>query len=123
MQKKQNLIQKFNNKTMKTIKNFNNFNEMNERKLYEPTEVDIQRLKDSRERLTNAIMDFKKNPDKYKTPKYITDGGDKIAVLDEDFLDNGNRVVSGVIVDSPSKVYIGLTNTFIYPREIKEIEE
>lgn len=100
------------------IKKFDSFNKINE----SISQSDYQRLKDSRERLTKAIMDWKENPDKYKTPKYITDGGDKIAVLDEDFLDNGNRVVSGIIVDSPTKSFIGLTNTFIYPREIKEIK-
>ena len=87
----------------------------------ELTEAEIQRIKESGKRLTKAIMDFKKNPDNYKTPKYITPSGDKIAVLDEEFFEDGRGLVSGVIVDSPTKIFIGFTNTFHYPNEVTEL--
>jgi len=87
----------------------------------ELTEAEIQRVKESGKRLTSAIMDWKVNPDKYKTPKYVTPYGDKVAVLDEEFFEDGKGLVSGVIVDSPSKVTIGMLNTFHYPSEVIEL--
>ena len=72
-------------------------------------------LDKNRKEMTEKLQDWKKNPDKYKTPEYTTPNGAKIAVIH-----SNDYVVTGVIVDSPSKAEIGLLNTFFW-RELTKI--
>lgn len=88
-----------------------------ERKFHDFMSEEEQRifLENNRKEMTEKLNDWKKNPEKYMTPEYTTPDGSKIAVIH----DNG-YVVTGVIIDSPIKVQIGLLNNFAY-RELTEI--
>jgi hypothetical protein len=72
-------------------------------------------LEEDRKEMTEKIQDWKKNPDKYITPEYITPDGSKIAVIHAN-----DYVVTGVCVESPIKVQIGFLNTFFW-RELTKI--